>query len=98
MADKRHLHLVAYDIRDPKRWRRAYKLLRGYGERIQYSVFRVAATPLQAARLRWELEGILDPEDALMMIRMCPSCASRVRATHDEEQWPEDCAIVKIVG
>ena len=98
MAYKRHLHLVAYDIRDSKRWRRAYKLLRGYGERVQYSVFRVAATPLQAARLRWELERILDPEGALMIIRMCPSCASRVRATHDEEQWPEDGAIFKIVG
>ncbi len=98
MADRRQLHLVAYDVREPKRWRRVYKLLRGYGERVQYSVFRVSATPLQAARLRWELERLLAPEDALMIIRMCPTCASRLRATHDGEQWPEEAAIVKIVG
>ena len=63
MAERRDLHLVTYDIRDPKRWRRAYRILRGYGNRVQYSVFRVRGTPVQIARLRWQLERILDAVD-----------------------------------
>jgi len=98
MARKRHLHLITYDIRDPKRWRRAYRVLRGYGHRVQYSVFRVSGTELQIARLRWELQRILDPEDALLVIRLCASCGENVRALHDEENWPDDEAPYKLVG
>jgi len=35
----RHRYLVAYDIRNEKRLRRVYKLMLGFGQRIQYSVF-----------------------------------------------------------
>jgi CRISPR-associated protein Cas2 len=34
------LYLVAYDIADPKRWRKVFKLMNGYGEWLQLSVFR----------------------------------------------------------
>jgi CRISPR-associated protein Cas2 len=98
MAARRDLHLVSYDIRDPKRWRRAYRVLRGYGERIQYSVFRVNGTAVQIARLRWTLECILDPEDALLILRLCPNCADRICATHSDDQWPLDVDPYKIVG
>ena len=39
MAQAKHWYLISYDIRDPKRWRRAYKLLQGYGESMQLSIF-----------------------------------------------------------
>jgi hypothetical protein len=41
----RHWYLVSYDIRDPKRWREAYRELQGRGERIQYSFFRCPPDP-----------------------------------------------------
>ena len=31
--------LVAYDIRDPKRLRKVFETMKGYGEHLQYSVF-----------------------------------------------------------
>lgn len=31
--------LVSYDISDAKRWRKVYKIVRGYGTHVQYSVF-----------------------------------------------------------
>lgn len=34
-----HLYIVTYDIRDPKRWRRVFKIMNGYGEWVQLSVF-----------------------------------------------------------
>jgi CRISPR-associated protein Cas2 len=98
MRGKRNFHLITYDIRDPKRWRRAYRLLRGYGTRLQYSVFRISGTDLQISRLRWELQRILDPEDALLVIRLCRGCAESVCAHHAAEDWPNDDAPYKMVG
>lgn len=95
---KRQVHLVTYDIRDPKRWRKAYRVLRGYGRRVQYSVFRVDATELQMARLRWRLQHILDPVDALLVIRLCPGCAESICAHHDRQDWPNDDSPYKMVG
>ena len=31
--------IVAYDIRDPKRLRKVYEVVRDHGDRLQYSVF-----------------------------------------------------------
>jgi CRISPR-associated protein Cas2 len=98
MAERRHLHLVSYDIRSPRRWRRAYRIIRGYGRRVQYSVFRVQATPIQIAQLRWKLSRVLTPEDALLVIRLCPGCADQISLRNDEENWPTDTSPCKIVG
>ncbi|MGI6496948.1 MAG: CRISPR-associated endonuclease Cas2 [Kiritimatiellia bacterium] len=35
----RRFYLVSYDIPDDKRRARVFKLMRGWGERVQYSVF-----------------------------------------------------------
>src|SRR5437868_2121575 len=48
-----HWWLVSYDVRDPKRLRKAAKHMEGYGERIQYSVFRCWLNPRGMERLRW---------------------------------------------
>ncbi len=34
-----HLWIVAYDISDPRRWRRVYRFLQGHGQWLQLSVF-----------------------------------------------------------
>lgn len=35
----RRRYLVAYDIRDPKRLRQVFRVMKEYGEALQYSVF-----------------------------------------------------------
>lgn len=94
----RHWHLVCYDVRDPARWRRVYRLLRGYGERVQYSVFRVRANDTQLARLRWELERLLEGEDDLLVITLCPRCADRISHRNPERAWPADDPPFRILG
>lgn len=47
--------LVSYDVRDDRRLRETARLLEGYGERVQYSVFRCQLTRTEMAKLRWEL-------------------------------------------
>ena len=87
MNDDKHWHLVSYDIRDPKRWKRTFKLLKGRGEHLQYSLFRVRANKIQLESMRWELGKILAVEDDIMIVRLCPGCAQRIVDSKGEEKW-----------
>ena len=90
MAEGRSWYLVCYDIRDAKRWRRCFRLLKGYGENLQYSVFRCRLTKRQLERLRWELEKELTPEDSLMIAGLCSTCTSKLIARNTKVEWVED--------
>lgn len=85
-AEKRW-YLVSYDIRDQKRWREAYKTLKGSGDRIQYSLFRCRLSKKEMERLRWELECILSRDDDLMFIYLCPGCAARILEKDKDSGW-----------
>ena len=78
MAELKQWHLVCYDIRDPKRWRMAFKLLKGYGHAIQYSILQCRLNKRQLEQLRWELEKVLTVDDSLLITSLCQSCASKV--------------------
>lgn len=65
--------LVSYDISNQKRWRKIYKLLKGYGEHVQYSVFICQLSELQEARLKADLENIVHHhEDQVMFVHIGP--------------------------
>ncbi len=85
----RHWYLISYDIRDSKRWRLAYKTLKGRGESIQYSLFRCHLTRAEIESLRWDLERILDKEDDLLVVHLCPRCAGNVEVRGEMERWNE---------
>jgi CRISPR-associated protein Cas2 len=87
MAVQKNWYLIAYDIRDPKRWRKAYKLLQGYGESIQLSIFRALLSQREREKLRWELEKILKPEDSLLIAGLCDRCVERIIACNRPEAW-----------
>lgn len=82
--------LVSYDIRDPKRWRKAYPILRGYGDRLQYSVFRCRLTRKELEELKWQLEKVLDPADSLLILELCDACSARVSARNRAETWDDE--------
>jgi CRISPR-associated protein Cas2 len=81
--------LVCYDVREPKRLRRAAKLLEGYGERLQYSVFRCHLSETQVQCLRWELTELLHPEDDVLVIPLCSRCVAAIRVTHSATKRPD---------
>jgi CRISPR-associated protein Cas2 len=89
MATSKAWYLITYDIRDPQRWRRAYKVIRGFGERVQYSVFRARLSAVQLARLRWALERILTREDDLLFIPLCDRCVDGIASRNRSQAWPE---------
>ncbi len=69
----RHFVLVTYDVANDKRLRRIFKLLRGYGEHVQYSVFLCQLTEKDMVVLREKISDILHrKEDQAILIRLGP--------------------------
>ncbi len=57
------LYIVAYDIGDPKRWRKIFKLMHGYGEWLQLSVFQCRLSRRRHAELIATLDEIIHHKD-----------------------------------
>jgi CRISPR-associated protein Cas2 len=91
------LYLIAYDIREPKRWRRAYRILRGYGRPVQYSLFRCRLGAVEFERLRWELERVLDSEDALLFVGLCSGCVERITSRNRKNEWQPEPGKFRLV-
>jgi len=69
----RDLYLVTYDITEPKRLRRVFKLLRGFGDHIQYSVFRCELTEQRRRQLVERLAGIINErQDQVLFFSLGP--------------------------
>lgn len=64
-----HLYIVTYDISDQKRWRKVFKLMHGYGEWLQLSVFQCRLSRRRHAELLATLdEMILREHDHVLML------------------------------
>lgn len=59
MAEPEHLYVVTYDIGDPRRWRRVFRRMQGYGEWLQLSVFQCRLSRRRAAEMRADLAGLI---------------------------------------
>lgn len=75
------LHLVAYDITNPKRLRRVAKTCEDYGMRVEYSLFECDLDEERLENMRSAIKDIMDPdEDSLLIYRLCASCVQRIEA------------------
>ena len=69
----RHGYLVAYDVADPKRLRRVHKKLLGFGDPLQYSVFRCDLSDVERTKLREELVRLIHhTEDRVLIVDIGP--------------------------
>jgi CRISPR-associated protein Cas2 len=70
----RRCYLVCYDIRNPKRLRRVHKVLKGYGEAWQLSVFFCVLKDIDRVRLQADLEEQMNlKEDQAMILDLGPN-------------------------
>lgn len=70
----RNVYLVAYDICNDKRLRRVYKAMRGYGDHLQFSVFRCELADRERAEMIAELSQLIDhDEDQVLIIDIGPA-------------------------
>ena len=56
----RHAYVVTYDIADPKRLRQVYRLMLGWGDHLQLSVFQCDLNARELAELKIALADILN--------------------------------------
>lgn len=67
-------YLVCYDIANEKRLRQVHKLMRGFGDHLQYSVFECQLTPMDLTRCRNELSKIIHHEkDQVLFVDLGPA-------------------------
>ena len=97
-AASKRWRLVCYDIREPARWRKVYKIVCGAGQPVQYSVFRCRLDDREVEKLRWELSKVMGPEDALLVVDLCPTCSRNVISRNHVEGWAEVAPTFRIVG
>jgi len=70
----RQRYIVTYDISDPARLRKVFKLMKGYGEHLQLSVFRCDLTKMTLATMKADLTAIIHAqEDQILIIDVGPT-------------------------
>lgn len=67
MSDE-HLYIVTYDIADDKRWRAVFKLMHGYGEWMQLSVFQCRLTRSRHVELMSRLTSAISVVDDHVLV------------------------------
>jgi CRISPR-associated protein Cas2 len=67
-------YLICYDIADEKRLRKVFKVMRGYGDHLQFSVFECQMTPMDLTRCRNELSEIINHDlDQVLFVNLGPA-------------------------
>jgi CRISPR-associated protein Cas2 len=73
------LIIVAYDIADNKLRTRLFKLLKRFGQPVQFSVFECILTDVQFDRMRAEVARLLaDEPNNIRYYDICEDCNRRV--------------------
>ena len=87
---RRRLHIVAYDVRCPRRLRRVLRVVKAYATGGQKSVHECWLTPADRIALRAALAAEIDArEDALVILEVDPRRATRTLGVAEP---PRDCA------
>ncbi|HEX8011678.1 MAG TPA: CRISPR-associated endonuclease Cas2 [Casimicrobiaceae bacterium] len=69
-----HLYVITYDISEPKRWRRVFRIMNGYGQWLQLSVFQCRLTRMRLVELEAALaEEINHDEDHVLLLDIGPA-------------------------
>jgi len=61
--DVRRSYLIIYDVTDDRRRGRVFKILRGYGDHLQFSVFECQLNPMDLAHCRHALGRVIHHRD-----------------------------------
>ena len=70
----RQRYIVTYDICEQKRLRQVFKVLKGYGEHLQFSVFRCDLSKMSLISLKVDLNAMIhSKEDQVLIIDVGPT-------------------------
>jgi CRISPR-associated protein Cas2 len=78
--------VITYDISEDKRRTKIHKVLKSYGQWMQFSVFECDLTETQYARLRSRLSKLIKPEqDSIRFYFLCACCKDKVERIGGEQ-------------
>lgn len=70
----RNTYLVCYDIADPKRLRKVFKVCRNHGDHLQFSVFECDLSAHEKIQFEYELRAVMNlEEDQALFVFLGPS-------------------------
>jgi len=73
------LYVVAYDIQDDKRRTKVHKVLKGFGQWTEFSLFECFLTKKEVLQMRARLDKHLDPRsDKVRIYTICDTCLSKI--------------------
>ncbi len=86
-------HLVAYDIRNPKRLRRVHRVMQGHGMPLQYSVFAIDLTASERLGLLLDLASVVDQTaDCIACIELGATDESKFTFMGPKPEFPRQGA------
>lgn len=78
--------VVAYDVSEDKRRTRIHKILKSYGQWMQFSLFECNLTDTQYAKLRSRLSKLIKPhEDSIRFYSLCACCKPKIERIGGEQ-------------
>ncbi|MBI5185793.1 MAG: CRISPR-associated endonuclease Cas2 [Nitrospinae bacterium] len=85
------LYLISYDIPDTPRRTKVAKILKDFGDRVQYSVFECLLDGELLEKMRSRLEKVLvEAEDSLRIYALCGKCEKGVTVIGQGEVSKEE--------
>jgi CRISPR-associated protein Cas2 len=88
-------YVISYDIPDDRRRNQLANALKGFGTRVQYSVFEAHLSRAQYEELKRTVSRIINPsEDSVRYYRLCGACAERIEVPAIGEVTPDPKTIV----
>lgn len=68
------LYIVAYDIASPRRWRRVFRAMKGYGRWLQLSIFQCRLTGRRRAEMAAAMDALIHHgEDHVLILDLGPA-------------------------
>jgi len=78
--------VVSYDVPEDKRRTKIHKILKSYGQWMQYSVFECDLTEPQYAKLRSRLNKVIKPNaDSIRFYFLCACCQGKIERIGGEQ-------------
>lgn len=69
-----HLYIVSYDVRNPRRWKRLFQTMHGFGDWLQLSVFQCRLDKIRKLRLEASIREIVNSrEDHVLIMDLGPA-------------------------
>lgn len=88
--------IIAYDITNDKRRDRVYKVLKDYGQWMQYSLFECELEEKEYLQLKNKLNKIIkeEKEDKILFYFLCSACANKTERIGKYNRLEKDVIII----